>query len=128
MSNLFLSVITYKAWIHVFQKDYDEAEKCFLLAIQINKDNKFIILKNVEEIGIVEVYKRKVKILHQYLLFLTNIVKIADNLSAKKSVKYQENALNTVKEIIKIITKTNFEFDKEIMHTIHLYLRMRTVI
>lgn len=119
MTNFYISILVYKAWINVFNKDNIEAEKSFLLAIQILRDYKHLILQKFEDPNIKELYKRKVKILHQYINFTMNRLKETKN--KLSSHTYLEISTKALKEIIKLLHKDNFEFDDDINKSYIIY-------
>lgn len=116
MTNFYITILTYKAWIHVIKKIWMK-QKSFILAMNLLKEYKRLLIENFEEPDFKEVYKRKVKIYDQYLNFLI----IKSTQTEANVLDILELMYQLLKEIIKLMNKDTFKFDYDVNSTQLIY-------
>lgn len=129
MTYFYVNILCYKAWICLHESDQIEADKCFFLASKLLKDLKNKLIANFPTVGLCELYRRQVKVYDQYFNFM--LCKVNQTNMRGRDRFYHEEfneesdftrvAFKFVKEILKILSKPDFEFDAEIPTSLLIY-------
>ena len=105
----FVSVaFTYLAWIYAKKNELEDAEKAFLHALKVIKTVKTYTKERLKDEGFINIKAKKIFIFDQLINFYS-------------FVEQYEMCYQPLMEILKIMDKTTFSYDVDILPQNHIY-------